>query len=354
MGERRDRTDRPDANHAATPVRHMMTVVLLGVALVVGTFLVWQVIGVLLLVFAAFVVSSIFSMVAKHLHRWLRIPEPIALPTAIVLITASIGGFFVLTGAQLRSGAEELARRLPQDVEALAERLGIRDLTGQMGEALQNGEALWNIVNYTGGLASVLTGLLVVIVAGAFIAASPDTYRRGFLLLFPGHMRGRIDRAISATSRALELWLVSKVIMMLAVFAATTPGLYFIGVPYALTLGILAGVLEFIPFFGPIIAAAPALLVALSEGGTMVFWVAGLYLVIQQLENNLLVPLTQKYAVSLPPAVPLFSILLFASLFGVLGLLLALPLTVVVVVLIKQLYVRDVLGEHVSLPGTDD
>jgi predicted PurR-regulated permease PerM len=121
--------------------------------------------------------------------------------------------------------------------------------------------------------------------------------------------------------------------------------------PSALVLGLLAGLLEFIPFAGPIIAAVPAVLLALVVGPDMALWVAGLYLVVQQLEGNLLSPLIQQYAVDLPGVVLLFSLIGFGILFGTLGVVLAAPLAVVTLVLVKRLYVIETLDTATPIPG---
>lgn len=121
--------------------------------------------------------------------------------------------------------------------------------------------------------------------------------------------------------------------------------------PSALALGFLAGLSEFVPIVGPVLGAVPALLLALSEGGNTVFWVLGLYLAVQQIESNLIMPLVQRETVDLPPVLTLFAILALGVLFGPLGVLLGTPLTVVIHVAVMQLYVRDTLHEAVRLPG---
>ena len=128
-------------------------------------------------------------------------------------------------------------------------------------------------------------------------------------------------------------------------------GLAFIGVPSALGLGFVAGVLEFIPYLGPILSAVPALLLASTQSWEMVAWTLGLFVVVQQVENNIILPLVTGRAVDLPPAVGLIAVVAIGMLFGPLGLLLAYPLAIVVDVAVRRLYVRDALGENVSIPG---
>ena len=138
---------------------------------------------------------------------------------------------------------------------------------------------------------------------------------------------------------------------MLVVGLLTGFGLWLLGMPSFLVLGLMAGVLEFIPFAGPIIAAVPAVLLALAAGPEMTFWVILLYLAVQQFEGNVLTPLVQQYAVDLPGAVLLFSLIGFGTLFGTLGIILAAPLAVVTMVLVKRLYVIETLHTPTPIPG---
>jgi predicted PurR-regulated permease PerM len=138
-------------------------------------------------------------------------------------------------------------------------------------------------------------------------------------------------------------------------FTGTLPGigLWLLGMPSALALGLIAFALEFIPFAGPILAAVPAVLIALMIGPEMVLWVVGLYLVVQQLEGNVVYPLIQQWAVHVPAAVLLFSLIGFAMLFGVIGVIFAAPLTVVTYVLVKRLYVQEALKTPTPLPADE-
>lgn len=130
---------------------------------------------------------------------------------------------------------------------------------------------------------------------------------------------------------------------MLAVGTMTTVGLWLLGMPLATLLGLIAGILAFVPFFGPIISGILAVLLAFTEGPQDALYVAILFLVIQQVEGNILMPLLQRWAVKLPPILGLLSVVVFGILFGVAGVLLATPLMVVSMVLVRKLYVEDVL-----------
>jgi predicted PurR-regulated permease PerM len=196
-----------------------------------------------------------------------------------------------------------------------------------------------------------MANLVLVGVAAVYLAAQPERHRAGALMLIPQALRDKVGSTFDNAGRALRLWLFGQLVSMTVVGVLATVGLYLIGMPSALALGFLAGVSEFVPLVGPALAAIPAILVALSEGGTTIFWVLGLYLAIQQLENNIIMPLVHRRTVELPPVVTLFAILALGVLFGPVGVLLGAPLTVVLFVAVKQLYLRETLGERTDVPG---
>lgn len=131
-------------------------------------------------------------------------------------------------------------------------------------------------------------------------------------------------------------------------------GLWLVGVPSALMLGIIAGLAEFIPLLGPILSAIPGLLLALMAGLETALWALLVYVGIQQIESDLITPMVEKKAVSIPPVVTLFGVLAMGVIFGLVGVILAAPLTVITYVLVNQLYVRDALGQSTQVPGERD
>jgi predicted PurR-regulated permease PerM len=205
----------------------------------------------------------------------------------------------------------------------------------------------------TTGLGGAMANLFLVVVGGLYIATNPRLYRTGLLKLVPAERRELTGTALRDTGRSLRLWLVGQLVSMVLVGTLTGVGLWLIGVPSALVLGLLAGLLEFVPLVGPIVAAIPGLLIAATQGTETLLWALALYFVLQQLEGNIIQPLVQQRAVSLPPALLLFALVAFGTLFGIAGLLLAAPLTVVLFVAVKRLYVREALGTPTPIPGEE-
>ena len=194
----------------------------------------------------------------------------------------------------------------------------------------------------------VFTFLLVVIV-GIYLAAQPRFYLEGMLKLFPKREGPRLREVFLAVGHTLRWWLIGQLVPMLAIGVLTAVGLKLIGVPLWLPLAVIAALLNFIPNFGPIIASVPALLIAVaSDQPSDAFWVAGLYVLAQNLEGYLIMPLVQRRAVEMPPALTIVSQVLLGLLLGPLGVVLAAPLTAAALVVIKMLYVEDTLGTRVE------
>ena len=186
-----------------------------------------------------------------------------------------------------------------------------------------------------------------------YLAADPGLYQAGLLKLVPGPRRDLARVALGETARALRLWLLGQLVSMSVIGVLTGLGLAWVGLPSALALGLLAGLLAFVPLVGPIVSAIPALLLALADGAATVGWTLAVFVGVQQIEGNVVMPFVQRRMVDLPPALLLFAIVAAGTLLGPLGALLAAPLTVVVFVLVKRLYVREALDTPTPLPGEE-
>lgn len=331
----------------------------LAVAVVASALLVWQLRDILLLVFAAILVAIIFRTAADWLSERTGLPHGLSLAVVLLVIFGAIGLAGTIFGAELNAQMAELFANLPAAWSAVEVRLGDSAFGARVLErirgAMPGGGAIMSTLQTTLSMATgVLSSLVLVIAGGIYLAAQPRYYKRGLLQLFPERKRAHVDDTIHMTGRAIRLWLVGQLVTMVAVGLVTGIGLWALDLPAPLALGLLAGVAEFVPFLGPIVSAVPALLFAASHGTDMVLWTAGLYLVVQQLEGNVITPLIQRHAVDLPPALTLFALVGLGGVFGIGGLLLAAPLTVVIFVAVKKLYVRDVLDEPTPIPGEPD
>jgi predicted PurR-regulated permease PerM len=331
--------------------------VLIVASIVVLLLLAWSLVDVLLLVFGAVLIAVLLRALADPIARRTPLSDRWALATVTLALVVAIGLAAWLFGAEVRAQVGELADRLPEAWRSFEERLGATDLGERLISRAQ--DAAPDAGSVVSGLAGVVTSfvggladLLLIVFGGLYLAAQPGLYRRGVLLLFPaGPSRERIAGTLDASGAALRLWLLGQLVAMAFLFVLTGLGLWAIGVPAALALALLAGLAQFVPLIGPIVAAIPALLIALSEGWQVALWTLLLYVAIQQVESSVITPLVQRQAASLPPAVTLFAVVAFGLLFGPLGVLFATPLAVVALVAVKKLWVREALGERVTVPG---
>ena len=328
---------------------------LIVISLVALALFAWELREVLLMVFGAVVIATLFQSIAALFQR-LRLPQGIALFLAVLSVLLIVAVSVALFGAQLVGQYEQIRETLPKAWAALQQRLDGFGLTGQLDQLTKGGQGSGFAANAGSFVMSIGGGLadtLLIVVGGIFLAASPRFYRAGLVKLMPEGRRELTAEALADSGTALKLWLKAQLITMAAVGIATGIGLWLIGMDNALAFGLLAALLEFIPFIGPILAAVPAVLIAAAVDPQLALWVAGVYLVVQQLEGNLFSPLLQQWAVELPGAVLLFSLLAMGTLFGPLGVIFAAPLTVVVYVLVKKLYVREALDTETPIPGED-
>lgn len=330
------------------------TLIVLG--LVVLALLLWKLADVLLLAFGAVLVAIILHALADLLVRYLRVSERWSLSLASLLILAAFLVLAVLFGTQIRSQIANVAEQLPFAINNFSNSLGLGNVTDDLNEMLSDvpsGGIASRLAGIGGTILGGLTNFVLVIVAGIYIAASPRMYLQGLIKLFPIRHHERVESSLRASGEALRLWLISQFIAMTCVGFLTSLAYWWIGLPSPFALGLIAGLMDFIPFLGPFLGAGPAVLIAFTVSGEAAVWTIVALLVIQQIEGNVIQPVVTKNVISTPPALALFAILIGSVVFGTSGLIFGFPLAVVVFVLVKKLYVRETLGEATTVPGED-
>jgi predicted PurR-regulated permease PerM len=351
---------------AATPsapmadfARRIVVAVLVSVLILAVAFLVWRGLHVFLEAFAGVLLAVFLSALSDWLSRRTGIPygRSLALVIAALIGAISVTGWMLAN--RLATQLAELQNKLPQALEQLRDYLGqyawgrfvLEQLPNAAGQLSQAGK-MAEVTGVLSGVASLLVITLVILFVGLFGAAEPGLYKAGLLHLVPPRIRPRALEAVDAVVFNLRWWLVGQVCLMVLMAVTTTAGLWVIGMPLALALGLIAGILELIPYLGPWLSAVPAALIALLISPWHLLIVLALYLALHVLEGYVFLPLVQRRSVLLPPALTLVMQVLFADLLGLLGLFVAAPLTVAVVVLLKMLYVEDTLGDQaVNVPG---
>jgi predicted PurR-regulated permease PerM len=331
--------------------------VLIVLAVVALALLVWQVRDALLLAFGGVVVAVVLLSLARPLRARLGLSHAWALVTVGVglgLLAALAG---LLIGAPVQAQVAGLVQRLPEALQTLETRFGLRlpppEQAAQQLDLAALGDALGPLASLGALALNAASALVVAVVGGFFLAADPAQYRRGVAKLLPPSQHERAEEAMLASGEALRLWLIAQVVAMALVGLLAGLGTWLLGLPSPLALGLFAGLANFVPFVGAVAGAVPAVLLALAQGGSTALWTALLFIAIQQLESNMITPLIERRMVSLPPALLLFAVVAVGLLFGLPGVILAAPLTVVAFVLVKKLYVRETLGQPTEIPGED-
>lgn len=335
-----------------TFVRRVM--IALGLALLL--FILWQLRTLLLMLFGAVVVATVFRALSDRIQKWTKVKEGIAVAASIILILGAVFLVILLFGQNLSRQVATLDQTLPaawRSFEARVAELGLRDELERIIASVRQGLSPAGYSRAVLSFGNAVAEALVVLFAGIFLAAQPRIYATGAIKLVPASRRPLIAEAMGESEKALRLWLKGQLIAMTAVGVLTGTGVWLLGLPSAFALGLLAGMLEFVPFVGPILSSVPAILLALAVSPDLALWVALLYFAVQQFEGYVLTPLVQQYAVDLPGVVLLFSLLGFGILFGTLGVVLAAPLAVVSYVLVKRLYVIEALHTPTPIPGED-
>ncbi len=336
--------------------RQFIERLLIAIAIVALALLLWQLRSLLLLVFGAVLVAVIFRIIANPVSKRFGLPDGVALIIAVVSVLALSAIAFWLFGSEVIRQASSLQQAIPKAWQALLGRLhpmGLAEPLNQWLASLRRGGG--GVFSSLGNMALTIgngvADALLVLVGGIYLAAQPKLYRSGIIKLVPEGARTRVGQALDDSWTSLRLWLLGRLVSMAIVGLLTGIGLWLIGIPGALALAVVAFILEFVPLIGPIVSSIPAILLALALDPTKALWVAGLYLLIQQLEGNIVEPLVQQRAVDLPPALLLFSLVAGGLLFGPSGFIFAAPLLVVMFVLVKRLYVREALHTPTEMPG---
>jgi len=327
-------------------VRRVWTVLAIGVLALA----LWTLSDLLLLIFAAVLCAIAFRSMLVPIARETGMPEPLALFVVVLSILAFSSLLFLQFGSRLSEQTEYLLQNVPAALQSLTQELDLKSLSNSVGGTLVS-ELASRAVTISSSIIGFLAGAVLIIVGAIYMAAAPRSYRDGFVTLFPERWHKAISSTLNDSTFALSQWMRAQLIAMFVIGVMTGVGMWLVGVPSPLALGLIAGALEFIPYIGPLVGAIPALLLASGQGWDVTLAALAVAVVVQQLENNLIMPFIVGRVVELPAAVGLFATVAMGLLFGPLGLLLGYPLAIVGDVAVRRLYVREALGKRVEIPA---
>lgn len=340
---------------------------------VVITLIILAVIGVsyivdtLMLVFASVLIAVFLRGLADLINDRLKIGEGKAVLLVSILLILFLAGSIALLAPSVAEQVRDLRGEIPKSMSnvtsylsgfgwgrALLEHTPEMPTFDEVWEYISTSNFLTSVGGFFSTTAGALTNFFVAILLAIYLAAEPKLYVDGFTKLFPFEKRPRVQEILAEIGDTLRWWLIGKIGSMFAIGILTWIGLSILGVPLALTLGLIAGLFSFIPNFGPILSAVPAILLAFIDSPITAVYVIGLYIFVQLIESNLITPWIERQTVELPPGLTITSQLILAILIGGMGLVLATPILAVVMVLIQTVYIQDILGDkHVEVERKD-
>src|ERR687897_1012120 len=332
----------------------------LAFALFLAVYFVYQVRAVMLVLLLTLLFSVIISRPVDYLAR-----KGLGRGLGTLVVFGTLTLALALGGVALGSVVESQAQQLVEDlptllsnaqhfIEGVQSRFGLDISLPDSQQLLDSarsflsGGAFSTFISVGAGVANVVSLAVVVLISTIFAVARPAPLVNGFVVLFPAGRRERVREILEKMYKNVQRWFLGQLASMTIIGLLFTIALFFIGVPFALLLGILSGLLAFIPFVGPAISVIPPILLALAQEPISALWVLLAYAVVQFIEGNVIQPVVMSRAVSLHPTVIVFTLLIMGTLFGFVGLLLAIPLIAALQVLVRQLWI-----EQMDSMGTD-
>lgn len=321
---------------SARVFRHTLAV-MAGVAVALIT---WNLLQLLLLLFASILVAVMIHDFAHALMRWWKLPFAGAIILAVLLPLVVLVVVFGLFGTIMYGQFATLAVQLPEQMKAFTAWLQ-SSVPGREALAVANGyaprmEAIFGFAQSAlGNIGAAVSGLAIVTVAGIYLAAQPGLYIDSLVGLLSPPRAIKARASLAAAHKALTAWLKGQAIGMAFVAVGTSIGLTLIGMPSGLALGLVAGLCEFVPYLGIILVSLPAVIIGFGIDVQTGWLTVAVLVTVQQVQGNVVSPIAQRRMADLPPALTIFSLIGFGMLCGPMGVVLAVPLTVVALALIK-------------------
>ncbi|WP_010182364.1 AI-2E family transporter [Aquimarina agarilytica] len=313
-------------------------------------FLILKGFKVILLILAGILVATFFKGIASLIQKKIPLNNKAALGVGVTLFFSVCIVSILVLSSRVSDQIDVLQKELPLATEEAKQKLNNTKLGAfalseikKYREKLNKGSGQITIFfsSFFGGLADIY----IIVFLGLFFMIQPNMYTNGIIILFPKPKRKRVEEVLLTLGYTLKRWLLGKMFSMLVVGILTGVGLAILGIPLALTLGIFAALITFIPNFGPILSLIPAFLLALTLDGNSALYVVILYGVVQAIESNVITPFIQSKMIAFPLAMILIAQVILGIFTGMLGLILAVPVIAILMVIVKMLYVEDILGD---------
>ncbi|MDT0675096.1 AI-2E family transporter [Autumnicola musiva] len=300
--------------------------------------------NILILVLAGSLFACFFRGISSYIRHKTGWSVKITLSISVIGTLLIIAGIFWLIGATVSSQTSQIEETFPVIIEDAQNSLNGSRVGREIMEQLEELQSSEKIPQYLskffmttfGGIGDVYIILLI----GIFFTISPHLYKSGIVLLVPPGKRDKAEAVLKHLGSGLTKWLAGKFIAMFAVFILTAIGLVILGMPMWLTLAVFAGILNFIPNFGPLAAMVPAVLMALAISPTTALIIIIMYTAIQLIESSFITPKAQQRLIEIPPALIIISQIFIGAMTGIWGVIFATPLVLIIIILVQDLYVK--------------
>jgi predicted PurR-regulated permease PerM len=321
---------------------------------IIAVAVIWWLVGEVLLVLGAGALAAVALSAATSRLMELGVPRRgAALALVVVILVLIVGATSWLLAPEISAQTDQLLQQLPRAWQSLLDSLRRTEWGRALSHPPAVEDSLAVVSNATGVLAIVLHNialLAIVVFVGLYLAADPGPYYGGLMRLLPPPRRRRAMEVALVVEQALRRWLLSRIVAMVIVGSVTALGLWLLNVQLALTLGLLSGLLTFIPYLGAIVSLLPALLLAFTQSSLVAAYVLLLYIGVHVLEGYLVTPLIEQKAVQLPPALSIASQVILWTVSGPWGLALASPIAATLLIVVNMLYIEDELEESAAVP----
>lgn len=363
MVDKTDPEEAPQEESTKSFVKKVLISVAVAATITLLVLFIGFAVDVLLLVFVGLLLGIVFRSLRDIVSKSTRLPSGISLTIVIVLILGIGVSSGFLLGPRVYDQASMMYNKAPEEWDNIKRQLWQYEwgkeiarenpapkdfLENEQNETGEDNDMTKGLLSLFSITASAVASTVLVFVIAIYIAAEPKVYTSGFLRLFPIRKRLLVTNIMDETALTIQWWLVGQLVSMLILGTITTIGLWLLGMPYSLVLGIFTALMTFIPNLGPVLAGIPTLMVALTVSPSMVFYVAIFYVIIQSIEGYFITPMIHREAIQVPPVLIITFQFLLYYLIGFIGVFVAMPLVACIMILIQRVYVEEILGDSME------
>jgi predicted PurR-regulated permease PerM len=337
---------------ARDPVRTIAHILRATVIIIGLCALLWILSSAFIVIVLSIILAVLLRGFGNAIHNYTRLNITAAVLLAFFLLVVFLCGLGYWAGPRFATEGQQLWNEVSNGLGNISNLFGAHNGTGPGGAGA--------VINVAKGHGAVITGMikivasstigflaaiLVIVATGVYLAISPQMYIDGIAHLTPVWYQDRTREILIEMGLAMRGWMLGQLIDMIVVGVVVGVGLDLVGTPLAWVIAVVAGLLTFIPYFGTIISAIPAIIVALTVGVNEVIWVIAVFTAAHVVEGYVVSPFVQRRTVHLPPALTLLSFVVLVAIFNLFGVLIATPLMAALMVGITRVYVEDILGD---------